>query len=73
VRLLRLDHSSPQGNCTRPELTCQSPEADSWYAGANIPGKPKRFMPYVAGVNTYRRICDRVAAEDYEGFVMTRR
>jgi cyclohexanone monooxygenase len=48
-------------------------EVDSWYAGANIPGKPKRFMPYVGGVNSYRRICDRVAAQDYEGFVMTRR
>jgi cyclohexanone monooxygenase len=30
-------------------------------------------MPYVGGVNTYRRICDRVAAQGYEGFVMTRR
>lgn len=48
------------------------PEVDSWYAGTNIPGKQKRFMPYVAGVNTYRRICELVVANGYEGFVMTK-
>ena len=38
--------------------------------GANIPGKPRVFMPYIGGVPVYRRICDEVAAEGYEGFVM---
>jgi cyclohexanone monooxygenase len=44
------------------------PKAGSWYLGANIPGKPRVFMPYVAGVGVYRQICDRVAAQGYEGF-----
>jgi cyclohexanone monooxygenase len=39
--------------------------------GANIPGKPRIFLPYIGGVGVYRRICDDVAAKGYEGFVMT--
>ncbi len=42
--------------------------ANSWYVGANIPGKPRVFMPYVAGVGTYRERCDAVAAAGYDGF-----
>jgi len=45
--------------------------ADSWYLGANIPGKPRRFMPYAGGVGNYRKRCDEVAAAGYEGFVLT--
>ncbi len=48
------------------------PRVDSWYIGANIPGKPRVFMPYVGGVGTYRKICDEVAAKDYEGFAFMR-
>jgi cyclohexanone monooxygenase len=44
------------------------PWANSWYVGANIPGKPRVFMPYVAGVPAYRRIIEGVAEKDYEGF-----
>jgi cyclohexanone monooxygenase len=47
------------------------PQANSWYMGANIPGKPRIFMPYIGGVGTYRQICNDVAAKGYEGFVMT--
>jgi cyclohexanone monooxygenase len=47
------------------------PQANSWYMGANIPGKPQIFMPYIGGVGVYRRICNEVAAKGYEGFVMT--
>ena len=43
------------------------PQANSWYVGANIPGKPRIFMPYVGGVEAYKKICDGVAAEDYDG------
>ena len=43
---------------------------NSWYLGANVPGKPRVFMPYVGGVGAYRRRCDAVAAADYEGFVL---
>ena len=39
-----------------------------WYLGANMPGKPRIFMPYIGGVGVYRRICDEVAAKGYEGF-----
>jgi cyclohexanone monooxygenase len=46
------------------------PQANSWYMGANIPGKPRIFMPYIGGVGVYRRICDEIAAKGYEGFVM---
>jgi cyclohexanone monooxygenase len=44
------------------------PRADSWYMGANIPGKPRIFMPYVGGVGPYRQRCDEVARNGYEGF-----
>ena len=46
------------------------PRADSWYMGANVPGKPRVFMPYIGGVDVYRDICDAVAAKDYEGFAL---
>ncbi len=46
------------------------PLANSWYMGANIPGKPRVFMPYVGGVHTYKRKCDEIAAKGYEGFIM---
>ena len=44
------------------------PLANSWYVGANIPGKPRVFMPYVGGVSAYKKKCDEVAAKGYEGF-----
>jgi len=43
------------------------PKANSWYTGANIPGKPRVFMPYVAGLDKYRKICDDVATKGYQG------
>jgi len=46
------------------------PLADSWYMGANIPGKPRIFMPYIGGVGVYRQKCDDVASKGYEGFVL---
>jgi cyclohexanone monooxygenase len=49
------------------------PLANSWYMGANIPGKPRIFMPYIGGVGAYRQICDEVAAKGYEGFSLTSR
>src|SRR5258706_10081449 len=47
------------------------PQANSWYMGANIPGKPQIFMPYIGGVGVYRQICNNVAAKGYKGFAMT--
>jgi cation diffusion facilitator CzcD-associated flavoprotein CzcO len=40
----------------------------SWYLGANIPGKPRVFMPYAGGMVRYREICNDVVAHGYEGF-----
>ena len=40
----------------------------SWYLGANIPGKPRVFMPYAGGMARFRRICADIAAKGYEGF-----
>jgi cation diffusion facilitator CzcD-associated flavoprotein CzcO len=47
------------------------PSANSWYVGANIPGKARVFMPYVGGAGTYRKICDWIAATGYEGFILS--
>jgi cyclohexanone monooxygenase len=46
------------------------PLANSWYVGANIPGKPRIFMPYVGGVDVYREKCDDVVARGYAGFTL---
>jgi cation diffusion facilitator CzcD-associated flavoprotein CzcO len=40
----------------------------SWYLGANIPGKPRVFMPYIGGFPRYVQKCREVAANGYEGF-----
>ena len=47
------------------------PQANSWYMGANIPGKPQVFMPYIGGVGVYREKCEAIVANDYEGFRLT--
>ncbi len=43
----------------------------SWYLGANIPGKPRVFMPYAGGMAHYRKLCAEVAARNYEGFTLS--
>lgn len=48
------------------------PLANSWYMGANVPGKPRVFLPYVGGFNVYVDACNAVVADGYEGFVMGR-
>ena len=47
------------------------PQAASWYMGANVPGKPRVFMPYIGGVGAYRAICDEIAADGFRGFRLT--
>jgi len=44
------------------------PRANSWYMGANMPGKPRLFMPYIGGVGVYRRICEDIVEDGYKGF-----
>ena len=41
---------------------------NSWYVGANIPGKKRIFLPYAGGVPQYAKTCNEVAANGYEGF-----
>ena len=47
------------------------PLANSWYMGANIPGKPRVFMPYIAGVGVYRELCEGIVDRGYEGFAFS--
>ncbi|MCD2197529.1 NAD(P)/FAD-dependent oxidoreductase [Actinomycetospora endophytica] len=46
------------------------PTADTWYMGANIPGKPRTFMPNLDFVGPYRAKCDQIAANGWEGFAV---
>ncbi|MBV6761883.1 flavin-containing monooxygenase [Rhodococcus opacus] len=48
------------------------PETNSWYMGANIPGKPRACMVYLGGAPTYRATCEDVVAGGYSGFALTR-
>src|SRR4029078_3103083 len=44
------------------------PTANSWYMGANVPGKPRVFLPYIGGVGKDRIACDEAVDRDYLGF-----
>jgi cation diffusion facilitator CzcD-associated flavoprotein CzcO/acetyl esterase/lipase len=44
------------------------PTANSWYIGANVPGKPRVFLPYIGGVDRYRKACDETVEQGYLGF-----
>jgi cation diffusion facilitator CzcD-associated flavoprotein CzcO len=57
-----VDHVNEAGDATL------YPQANSWYMGANVPGKPRVFMPYIGGVGVYREKCEEVVANGYEGF-----
>lgn len=57
-----VQHVSDFGNLTL------YPRANSWYMGANVPGKPRVFLPYVGGVDVYRSVCNEVVDKDYLGF-----
>ena len=56
------------------ELAAQSlvGKTDSWWTGANIPGKRRGITMYLGGTHNYRATCDEVAANGYEGFTLTR-
>lgn len=47
------------------------PQCNSWYIGANVPGKPRVYLAYVAGIPPYKKRCDEVAERGYEGFVLS--
>jgi len=46
------------------------PQADSWYLGANIEGKPRVFMPYIGGFKTYLDLCEEARDSGYAGFIL---
>ena len=52
------------------EATLLPMASSSWYLGANVPGKPRVFMPYAGGMALYAERCRRVAEEGYRGFAL---
>ena len=54
------------------EATLLPQAGHSWYLGANVPGKPRVFMPYAGGMARFREICDAAAELGYDGFVFDR-
>jgi cation diffusion facilitator CzcD-associated flavoprotein CzcO len=46
------------------------PQADSWYLGANIPGKPREMLAFAGGLSTYIAKCNESAERGYEGFAI---
>jgi len=48
------------------------PGTDSWWAGANTPGKPRTLYPYVGGAGAFRTICQGVAEQGYQGMALPR-
>jgi cation diffusion facilitator CzcD-associated flavoprotein CzcO len=54
--------------CARRAAGTLMPRANSWYLGANVPDKPRVFMPFVGGFGVYRQIVAEVAAAGYKGF-----
>jgi cation diffusion facilitator CzcD-associated flavoprotein CzcO len=47
-------------------------QADSWQFGSNVPGKPRRFLLWLGGLNVFRETCAAVARDGYRGFTLTR-
>ena len=62
-----VDHSQEEAHATL------FPQSATWYMGANVPGKPQVFLPYLGGLGPYREKCDEVAANGYEGFAFANR
>ena len=59
------------GGVTAPKMvSCTASTCSSWYIGANVPDKPRVFMPYIGGFPAYVQKCDTVAANGYEGFAL---
>ncbi len=64
AELAWVDHVNEIANATLYPL------ANSWYMGANIPGKPRVFMPYVGGVQRYKQHIEASVTNGYEGFTL---
>ncbi|MGD9615313.1 MAG: flavin-containing monooxygenase [Alphaproteobacteria bacterium] len=61
-----VDHVNNAANATLMPMA-----GHSWYLGANVPGKPRVFMPYAGGMARYRETCAGIAANGYEGFLLS--
>jgi cyclohexanone monooxygenase len=61
-----VDHVRELGEAS---LYPRAASANSWYMGANVPGKPRVLLPYVGGVGAYRKECDEIVKRGWEGFV----
>jgi len=59
-----LRHTNDCGDITLYKTTA------SWYTGANVPGKPRVLLPYLGGVDRYRRACEDVVARGWLGFAL---
>ncbi|MFJ4530306.1 flavin-containing monooxygenase [Streptomyces nigrescens] len=60
--------------CTHvADLAAQTlyPSVDSWYMGANVPGKPRVFLAYTGGLERYRAECDAAAEGGYRAFALS--
>ncbi|MBT4488521.1 MAG: NAD(P)/FAD-dependent oxidoreductase [Rhodospirillaceae bacterium] len=44
--------------------------SSSWYLGANVPGRPRVFMPYIGGFPIYVDKCNEVMTKGFEGFTL---
>jgi len=76
LQSIEADQSAEDGwvehvNTLADDTMLTAPSCNSWYLGANIPGKPRIFMPYVGGVGAYREKCDEIASNNYEGFSLS--
>jgi cation diffusion facilitator CzcD-associated flavoprotein CzcO len=59
--------------CARLAEATLFTKANSWYMGANVPGKPRGFMLFVGGFATYNQICAQVADAGYKGFDLVKK
>jgi hypothetical protein len=72
----RIDTTAEAENSWRTEMDEMAARtlyhhANSWYVGANIPGKPRNFMIYIGGFDQYTRRCTEQVQRGYEGFVLS--
>jgi cation diffusion facilitator CzcD-associated flavoprotein CzcO len=59
--------------CARLAEATLFTKANSWYMGANVPGKPRGFMLFIGGFATYNQICAEVADAGYKGFELVKK
>ena len=58
--------------CARRAEATLFTRANSWYMGANVPGKPRGFMLFIGGFATYNDVCAEVADAGYKGFALVK-